>query len=161
MRSNHPQKALWLVALTGGALATTSASADTSGGYSTAIFKSGSQSVQATLGTHSFPNADGSFDNAQATYPLKTTATLKIRSGKTIAVLLGHVGSDVRWRLSRVSNGQEVLVHGGVARPTTKTYKRWKITLPKKLRKSEIVLGVDVSYPNGFSSFETGARVLS
>jgi len=127
-------------------------------GYATAIAKVGKQSVQGTLGAHCFPTADGKGDCADATYPLKTTGTIKVRAKDRLKVILGRGASDVRWRLARVaSNGQEVIVHGGVARAKTKTYRQWEIKLPNTLRKSPTILGIDVTYPNGWSTCDYGA----
>jgi hypothetical protein len=124
------------------------------------IVKVGKKSVQATLGTHCVPTADGGGSCSEADYPLKTTGKVTIKARQHITLLFGAPAGDVSWRAARVtSKGVEVITAKGEARPVTKTKKRWRLTLPKSMRKSTKLLGFNVNYPNAFASFEVGASV--
>jgi hypothetical protein len=127
--------------------------------YKKLIVKAGKKSIAATLGTHCVPTGNGKGDCADATYPLKTTGKLSVRAGETITLLFGAPVGDVRWRAARISGGKEYLNHAGVAKLATKTKKRWRITLPKNLKKSSKVIGIDAQSPNAYASFEVGITV--
>lgn len=124
------------------------------------IVKVGSRSVQATLGTHCVPTADGSGGCTEATYPLQTTGRVTIRRDGEVTLLSGAPAGYVAWRAARIDGrGEEVIVAKGEARSITKTKKRWRIKLPKNLRRSTKLLGFSVTYPNAFAGFEVGATV--
>jgi hypothetical protein len=129
--------------------------------YKKLIVMSGKKSAAATLGTRCHPGVDGApGDCAEAKYPLKTTGTVPLRAGERLTLLLGAPATDVRWRAARVDGlGKEQLIEVGVAFPATKTQKRWRVHMPKKLSKRIKILGFDVVYKNAYSSFEVGARV--
>ena len=66
----------------------------------------------------------------------------------------------MRWRLARLDGtGKEQAVDVGVGFAATKTQKRWRLTLPKRLSTRIKIVGFDVFYKNAYSSFEVGARV--
>lgn len=128
--------------------------------YKTMIVKARRQSVQATLGTHCVPTADGNGDCSEATYPLKTTGVLKVHRGDSVTLLFAAAVGDVRWRAARIDGrGEEQLTATGIAKVVTKTKKRWKISIPKNLRRSSKLLGFDVRSPNAYASFEVGLVV--
>ena len=143
-------------ALTAGSLA----QADTAPDFTRLIVKVGKRSVQATLGTHCVPTADGKGQCDTAAYPLKTTGSVTLSRGGEVTLLFGAPAGYVSWRAARIDGtGKEVPVATGEAKVVTKTKKRWRITLPKNLRRSTKLLGFSVNYPNAFASFEVGATV--
>jgi hypothetical protein len=137
------------------------AGAATTPDYSKMIVVSGKKSSQATLGTRCHPNPDGSAGTCvETTYPLKTSGKVTLRAGERLTLLLGAPATDVRWRGARIDGtGKEQLVTVGAATPITKTQKRWRIQLPKRMSARTKLLGFDVVYKNAYSSFEVGARV--
>lgn len=129
--------------------------------YKRFIVKAGKKSAEATLGSYCHPDGNGSGVCEEATFPLKTTGTVKIRPGREVQMLSGAVAQTVFWRAARINGrGEEVIVAKGQAKATTKTFKRWRLVLPKKLSKSVDLLGFAVQYPYAFSSFEVGAKVV-
>lgn len=128
--------------------------------YTKLIVKSGKKSVQATLGTHCVPTPDGAGSCGESTYPLKTTGTVTVSRGSEVTLLFAAPVGDVRWRAARINSaGQEVATATGVAKLVTKTKKRWRVTLPKNLKRSSKLLGFDVQSPNAYASFEVGLKV--
>lgn len=130
--------------------------------YRAMFIKAQKQSVQATLGAYCHPD-DTSPANCSAgpPYPLKTTGTLKLKRGADVTLLFRADAGNVTWRAARIDGrGQEKITASGVATlVTTKTKRRWKIKLPKKVSLSSDLLGFDVQYPNAYSSFEVGLKV--
>jgi hypothetical protein len=142
--------------LTAGSLA---GAAETSPDFTRLIVKVGARSVQATLGTHCVP-ADGKGNCTDAHYPLKTTGKVTISRGGQVTLLIGAPAGYVAWRAARVDGkGEEIITAKGEAKPITKTKKRWRLKLPKSLRRSTKLLGFSVTYPNAFAAFEVGASV--
>lgn len=133
----------------------------TSSNYRTLIVRSGTKNTQATLGARCHPaQAPAEGDCQNVTYPLKTTGTVSLRAGERLTVLLGAAATDIRWRLARVDGtGKEQAVDVGVAFRATRTQKRWRLTLPRRLSTRIRILGFDVFYKNAYSSFEVGAKV--
>lgn len=129
--------------------------------YSRMVVKVGKKSAEATLGTYCHPDSDGSGRCEDATFPLKTTGRVSIRANGTVELLLGAGAAAISWRAARVdANGKEVITALGDARSVTRTYKRWRFKLPKRLSKNSTLLGFNVNYPYAYSSFEVGAKVL-
>ncbi|MCW3010883.1 MAG: hypothetical protein JWO90_1287 [Solirubrobacterales bacterium] len=141
-----------------GAMAQETATPD----YRFMVLKASKQSVQATLGAYCHPNSTAA-ENCSVVprYPLKTTGTLRLRRGTTVTMLFRADAGNVTWRAARIDGrGREQLTATGVAKlVTTKSKRRWKLTLPKRLSRSTDLLGFDVQYPNAYSSFEVGLRV--
>jgi hypothetical protein len=129
--------------------------------YKKLVVVSGKKSAQATLGTRCHPGVNGSpGDCAEAKYPLKTTGVVSLRAGERVTLLLGAPATDVSWRAARIDGtGKEQLVDVGTAFPATKTQKRWRIHLPKRMSRRTKLLGFDIVYKNAYSSFEIGAKV--
>lgn len=143
-----------------GAGAVAPAAAQAPPDYAVMVVKVGKQSVQATQGTSCQPAPDGTQSCTESTYPLKTTGVLTLTRGGEATLLLKAAAGYVRWRAARIDGtGQEQLVAYGEAKVVTKTKKRWRVRLPKDLRRSTRLLGFDVVYPNAYSSFEVGAKV--
>jgi hypothetical protein len=116
----------------------------------------------ATLGSHCVPFADGTGGECKQdyTYPLKVSNTLTIRPGGQVTLLLGAPAEFVRWRVARIDGkGEEVITALGEAKAVTKTRKRWRITLPRRISRSSKLMGYDLQYENGYASFEIGARI--
>lgn len=131
--------------------------------YATMFVKAGKKTVQAKLGTHCHPDGAGSGKCVDATYPLEGAPTLTVRAGGEITLLLRAPVASLLWRTARIdASGEELLVDYGRGRATTKTLRRFTITLPRTMRASHKVIGFDVNYPSGgfYSSFEIRARVL-
>ncbi len=137
------------------------AGAATKADYKKLIVVSGKKSTAATLGTRCHPGQNGTAgDCTEAKYPLKTTGTVALRAGERVTLLLGAPATDVRWRAARIDGtGKEQLIDVGGAFPATKTQRRWRVHLPKKMSRRIKLLGFDVVYKNAYSSFEIGARV--
>ncbi len=151
-----------VAALTGGALFAISGvvagAALPTHDYKKLIVKSGKKAAAATLGIRCHP--DDCPSEANHKYPLRTTGTVPLRAGETVTLLLGAPATDVRWRVARIDGlGKEQLIDVGVAFPATKTQKRWRARMPKKLSKRVKILGFDVMYKQAYSSFEVGAKV--
>lgn len=131
--------------------------------YRSMFLKASGQSVQATLGAFCHAN-DTSPENCAVTpkYPLKTTGTLKLKQGTKVTLLFKADAGEIGWRAARIDGrGNEVITAVGQAKLITrKTKRRWQITLPDKLARSSDLLGFDVTYPNSYSSFEVGLKVL-
>jgi hypothetical protein len=131
--------------------------------YRILITKLGKQSVAATLGYRCVPTPQGPDcpTTDQPAYPLKTTGTLKVKAGEQITLLFAAPVGDVTWWTARVNGfGKETATAKGVAKIVSKKVKkRWRITLPKNLRKSSKILGVYALSPNAQASFEVGLQV--
>jgi hypothetical protein len=83
-----------------------------------------------------------------------------ISRGGEVTLLSSAPAGYVAWRAARLdSKGEEVILAKGEAKSVTKTKKRWRIKVPKTLRKSTKLLGFSVTYPNAFAAFEVGAIV--
>jgi hypothetical protein len=129
--------------------------------YSRMVVKVGKRSAEATLGSYCHPNEDGSGRCVDATFPLKTTGVVRVRPSGTVELLMGAGAEFIQWRAARInSRNEEVITAQGEARAVTRTYKRWRFKLPKRLSRSTDLLGFSVKYPFAYSSFEVGARVL-
>lgn len=130
--------------------------------YRAMFLKAEKQSVQATLGAYCHPN-DTTPGNCSAgpAYPLKTTGALKLRRGADVTLLFRADAGNVTWRAARIDGrGQERLTASGVAKlVTTRSKRRWRIKLPKKVSLSSDLLGFDVQYANAYSSFEVGLKL--
>lgn len=120
------------------------------------------QSVQAKQGSYCLPNFDYSGGSCRtATYPLPDLPRVRVSKGEQITLLFKAPVGYVTWRTARVSSRTkgEVAVAVGEGQQVTKTKKRWRLTLPKNLRRSATIVGVDVQYVNGINSFEFGIDV--
>lgn len=119
------------------------------------------QSIQATLGSYCLPSDDGTYACKEIPAPLPDVPIVTVRKGETISLLFKSPVGYVTWRTARVNSKshKEVLVSQGEGDPVTKTRKRWKITLPKNMRKSATIVGVFAQYVNAYSSFEFGIKV--
>lgn len=135
--------------------------ASTTPNYGKLIVQSYKQKAPATLGYHCVPKEDGTGGVCtDAEYPLKFTNTVTIRPNGTVTVLLGAPADFLRWRTARIDGrGQEQLTALGEGRAVTKTRKRWRIKLPKRISRTTDLMGFDVVYSNAYSSFEIGAKV--
>ncbi|HEX6388439.1 MAG TPA: hypothetical protein VFZ89_03305 [Solirubrobacteraceae bacterium] len=132
--------------------------------YRKLIFKIRTQSVEGTLGFRCVPTPQGAdCPTEQPKYPLKTTGVVKVRQGDQITLLFGAPVGDVSWWTARVNaQGKEVPTAQGIAKlPNKRSKKRWRIDLPKSLRKSSKILGVLAQSPNAQASFEVGLQVRS
>lgn len=122
--------------------------------------KKSRQSVQAKQGSYCLPAADGSGGTCHtATFPLKDLPVIKVSKGEQVTLLFKIPVGYLTYRVARVSNGREVVQALGEAEQVTKTKKRFRVTLPKNLRKSATILGFYVEYVNSYSSFEVGLKV--
>lgn len=152
--------------LTGGAgvLLATAAVAiaqDKAPDYRTMIVQSYKQKAPATLGYNCVPKPDGSGGECtEADYPLKFTNTVTIRPGGEVTLLLRATADYVRWRTARIDGtGEEVVTAQGEARAVTKTRRRWRIKLPRRISRTTDLMGFDVQSTLHYSSFEIGAKV--
>jgi len=130
--------------------------------YKTLITKVRKQSVEATLGARCVPTVQGpDCPTTIPSYPLKTTGKLKVKRGDEITLLFKAKVGDVTWRTARINGyGKEVPTATGVAKlMNRKTKRRWRITLPKNLRKSSKILGIQALSPNARADFEVGLQV--
>lgn len=130
--------------------------------YRKLVTKVRKQAVEATLGYRCVPTPSGpDCPDETPKYPLKVTGTLKVKQGDQVELLFGAPVGDVTWWAARVNGvGKEVATAKGVAKIVSKKQKkRWKIVLPKNLRKSSKVLGVFARSPNAQASFEVGLLV--
>lgn len=128
--------------------------------YRTLIVKSGKKSVQATLGSRCIPTSDGKGDCTEVPTPLKTSGTVTVSRGGQLTLLFAAPVGDVRWQTSRVNGtGQEIATAQGVGKLVTKTKKRWRVTLPKNLKRSSKIFGVLAQSPNAYASFEVALKV--
>jgi hypothetical protein len=131
--------------------------------YRKLILKTGTQSVAATLGYRCIPTPEGNDcpSTGQPVPPYKTTGTLKVKAGDQITLLFGAPVGDVNWWTARVNGlGKEALTAKGAAKIVSKKVKkRWRITLPKNLRKSSTILAVYAVSPNAQALFEVGLKV--
>lgn len=129
--------------------------------YKKLIARYGKKSIQATVGTYCVPKPDGTGDCQSAeSYPLKTKGRLTVSRGGTITLLFGAPAGDVMWRAARLSKtGREVGTGYGRAVVVTKTGKRWKIKLPKDLRRSSTIIGIEAQSTNAYASFEFAVKV--
>jgi len=129
--------------------------------YRTMIVQSYKQKAPATLGYNCVPSADGTGGECtEATYPLKFTNTVTIRPNGEVTLLLRAQADYVRWRTARIDGrGEEVITAQGEARSITKTRRRWRIKLPKRISPSTDLMGFDVQSTKHYSSFEIGAKV--
>jgi hypothetical protein len=120
------------------------------------------QSVQAKQGSYCLPNANftGGICHT-ATFPLPDVPVVKVSAGEEITLLFKVPVGYVTWRTARLDgpSKREVITANGEGDQVTKTKKRWRITLPKKLRKSSTIVGVSVTYANAYNSFEFGISV--
>ena len=121
----------------------------------------GKRRAAAMLGTFYHPTADGKVTSHIASYPLSPGSTVTIRSRGRVDLLLGAAASYVTWRAVRIdSEGKEKLTASGEARPAKKkSFKRWRVRLPRGLSKSTTMLGFNIHYPYAFSDFEIRAKV--
>jgi hypothetical protein len=119
------------------------------------------QSVQAKQGSYCLPAADGNGGTCHdAKFPLADLPVITVTKGENVTLLFKVPVGYVAWRTARVnSSGAEVAVTTGEGEQVTKTKKRWRVTLPKTLRKSATILGLFVQYANAFNSFEVGLTV--
>ncbi|MCW2996615.1 MAG: hypothetical protein JWN65_164 [Solirubrobacterales bacterium] len=132
--------------------------------YSVAIAKTtkSKQSVQASQGSYCLPAADGNGGTCHtASFPLPDLPTIRVSKGEQITLLFKVPVGYVTWRTARVNSrsGQEIAITTGEGEQVTKTKKRWRVTLPKNLRKSATILGLFVQYANAYNSFEVGLKV--
>jgi len=131
--------------------------------YSVAIAKTASkQSVQAKQGSYCLPAADGKGGTCRTVRsPQPDLPTITVRKGEQITLLFKVPVGYVTWKTARVNskNGIAVPVTGGEGEQVTRTKKRWRVTLPKNLRKSHTVLGLFVQYANAYNSFEVGLKL--
>lgn len=131
--------------------------------YTKMVVKSGKKSTQAKLGAFCHPDGNGSgrcTAEGEVTYPLKGVATIVGRRGQDITLLIAAPVSHLAWRTSRLDGrGNEVITHIGRGRAVTKTFKRWRIKLPKDMRTSSRFMAFDVTYPQAYSSFQVGLKV--
>ncbi len=164
-----PSLAIPVVALVAAALSLAAAApaAAPAPDFTRLIVKVGKKSAQATVGYRCVPDAKGTGSCVEAKYPQKTTGTVRLRAGGKFQLLLGARAADITWRAARIdASGKERVLRGGGmdvtgdAKRVTKTGKRWSITMPKTLSRSTDLIGFSVIYPNAFSSFEIGAKVV-
>ncbi len=147
------------------AIVTPMAFAQSVNDYKKLVLKIRKQSVQATLGFRCVPTPQGSEcppAESQPKYPLKTTGTLKnLKPGDEITLLFGAPVGDVKWWTARIDGrGDERPTASGLAKVISKkAKKRWRITLPKNLKKNSKILGVYAEAPNAQASFEVGITV--
>lgn len=130
--------------------------------YRTLIVQSYKQKAPATLGYNCVPRADGSGGECTELpeYPLKFTNTVTIRPNGEVTLLLRAPADYVRWRTARIDGrGEEVITAQGEGRAVTKTRRRWRIELPKRISKSTDLMGFDVQSTLHYSSFEIGAKI--
>jgi hypothetical protein len=132
--------------------------------YSVVIAKTtkSKQSVQAKQGSYCLPAADGNGGTCHtATFPLPDLPKITVSRGEKITLLFKVPVGYITWRTARVNakTGQEVAIANGEGEQVTKTKKRWRVTLPKNLRKSTTILGLFVQYANAYNSFEVGLKV--
>lgn len=130
--------------------------------YRTMIVQSYKQKAPATLGYNCVPKPDGTGGQCSELpdYPLKFTNTVTIRPGGELTLLLRAPADYVRWRTARVDGkGEEVITAQGEARAVTKTRRRWRITLPRRISRTTDLMGYDVQSTLHYSSFEIGAKI--
>lgn len=130
--------------------------------YRTLIVQSYKQKAPATLGYNCVPAADGTGGTCSELpkYPLDFKNTVTIRPGGEVTLLTAARASYVNWRAARIDGrGEEVITAKGEAKAVTKTGKRWRIELPRRMHRSTDLLGFDVIYPNAYASFEIGAKI--
>ncbi|WP_205698936.1 hypothetical protein [Conexibacter sp. SYSU D00693] len=133
--------------------------------YRSMFVQYGGKTVQAKLGSYCHPNAQGTGEclelDPKKDYPLKDAATITVRQGEDVTLLFKHTVSHLAWRAARIDGlGEERITWTGTGRAVTKTFRRWKIKLPRTMARSSDVLGFDVNYPNAYSSFEVRIKVL-
>jgi hypothetical protein len=119
------------------------------------------QSVQAKQGSYCLPNETftGGICHT-ATFPLPDVPKVRVSKGEQITLLFKVPVGYVTWRTARLSPTKtEVITGTGEGERVTKTKKRWRLTLPKNLRKSSTIVGVNVTYVNAYNSFEFGITV--
>jgi hypothetical protein len=120
------------------------------------------QSVQGRLGNYCLPNADGSGGSCHvASYPLANLPRVSVTKGEKVTLLFKVPVGYVSWYVARVNSrtNVEAEVGNGQGEQVTRTKKRWRLTLPKGLRKSAVILGVFVQNANAYSSYEVGIDV--
>ncbi|MCW3012996.1 MAG: hypothetical protein JWO02_88 [Solirubrobacterales bacterium] len=120
------------------------------------------QSVAAKQGNYCLPAADGNGGTCHtAKFPLPDLPVITVSKGEKVTLLFKVPVGYITWRTARVNsnNGTEVAVATGEGEQVTKTKKRWRVTLPKTLRKSATILGLFVQYANAYNSFEVGLKV--
>jgi hypothetical protein len=119
------------------------------------------QSVQAKQGSYCLPNATftGGICHT-ATFPLPDVPVVKVSRGEQITLLFKAPVGYVTWRTARLDGRRaEVITGQGEGERVTRTKKRWRLTLPKNLRRSSTIVGVNVTYLNAYNSFEFGIAV--
>lgn len=120
------------------------------------------QSVQAKQGSYCLPNATftGGICHT-ATFPLPDVPVVKVSPGEQVTLLFKAPVGYVTWRTARINSRSkaEVITAQGEGELVTRTKKRWRITLPKTLRRSSTIVGVNVTYLNAYNSFEFGIAV--
>lgn len=120
------------------------------------------QSVQTKMGNYCLPHADGSGGSCHvAKYPLPNLPQVTVSKGEQVTLLFKVPVGFVNYYVARVNSKTkaEVQVGTGEGVLVTKTKKRWRITLPKGLRKSATIVGVFAQYLNAYSSFEFAIKV--
>jgi hypothetical protein len=130
--------------------------------YRKLIFKVRTQSVAGTLGFRCVPTPQGAdCPTDQPKYPLKTTGRLQVKRGDEITLLFGAPVGDVSWWTARVNGvGKEApTAQGEAIIISKKVKKRWRIVLPKNLKRSSTILGVYAQSPNAQASFEVAIKV--
>lgn len=130
--------------------------------YRTLIVQSSTQKAPATVGYNCVPKADGTGGECtpEVKYPLKFANTVTVRPNGDVTVLTKVPATYIRWRAARIDGkGEEVITALGEAKRVTKTGKRWRFTLPKRLNRSTDLLGFDVQHVNAYASFEIGTKI--
>ncbi len=120
------------------------------------------QSVQAKQGSYCLPNVDFTGGTCrEVKFPLPDLPVVRVSKGEEITLLFKAPVGYVTWRTARVNRatGREVAIAVGEGERVTRTKKRWRITMPKSLRKTATIVGVNVQMLNGYNSFEFGIKV--
>jgi hypothetical protein len=155
------QRAALVLALALGLLAVPFARA-TDKDYDLLVVLVGKKYTPATLGANCRPGPDGApGECAKAKYPLKTKGIAAVRRGGTLQALVAVGANYVRWRAVRIDkHGKEQINASGEAWPIKNWNRRWRVKIPRELKRSTRLIGFDVLYPNAYSSFEVKVRVL-
>ena len=128
--------------------------------YTKLFAKYGKKTVQAKLGGYCHPNAEGT-GVCGGDYSRENMARLTIRRGGEMTVLVKHPATRIEWQAFRIDGrGHEQRTDHGPAKAVTRSLKRWKLRIPRDLPRTTDVLRFIVRYPNAFSSFGVGTKVL-